>query len=256
MINCSKCGEENPESAEFCEYCGAILAKSLNSNVDINLPITGNEVKSNDSTPTIVTVLLLIFVFPIGVIVMWFWPKWKVWVKLLITLIAIIPIFFIVLPMFLLAGDSKENIQVYTGPETSVVNTSKDLQKSRDAARLSDMDLLKNAIDIALEEGEISLISTEGCTTCGSDSGTRIVDGKDGWVKFSIPTGKKGLAKYIPLLPVDPLNTGEYVYTFSSTPSEFEINSVLESKDNASKMNLDGGNNKYFYEIGTNLEIR
>ena len=99
MINCSKCGEENPESAEFCEYCGAILAKSLNSNVDINLPITGNEVKSNDSTPTIVTVLLLIFVFPIGVIVMWFWPKWKVWVKLLITLIAIIPIFFMGSPI-------------------------------------------------------------------------------------------------------------------------------------------------------------
>ncbi len=39
---------------------------------------------SND-TRTIVTVLLLIFVFPVGLIVMWVWPRWPGWVKLLIS---------------------------------------------------------------------------------------------------------------------------------------------------------------------------
>jgi hypothetical protein len=39
----------------------------------------------SDSTKSIVTLLLLIFAFPVGVIVMWFWPKWAKWVKILVT---------------------------------------------------------------------------------------------------------------------------------------------------------------------------
>lgn len=38
-----------------------------------------------DDTKTIVTVLLLIFAYPIGFLLMWFWTRWKVWVKLLIS---------------------------------------------------------------------------------------------------------------------------------------------------------------------------
>lgn len=38
---------------------------------------------SND-TKTLVTVLLLIFLYPIGVIVMMLWTSWKLWVKLLV----------------------------------------------------------------------------------------------------------------------------------------------------------------------------
>lgn len=37
---------------------------------------------SND-TKTIVTVLLLTFVFPVGFILMWVWAPWRLWVKLL-----------------------------------------------------------------------------------------------------------------------------------------------------------------------------
>jgi len=44
---------------------------------------TTNE--TSEDTKTIITVLLLIFLFPVGFIVMWFWPKWKTWVKLLIS---------------------------------------------------------------------------------------------------------------------------------------------------------------------------
>jgi hypothetical protein len=45
---------------------------------------------TSEDTKTIATVLLLIFMFPVGIILMWFWTKWKIWVKLLITLPAII----------------------------------------------------------------------------------------------------------------------------------------------------------------------
>lgn len=40
---------------------------------------------TSDDTRTIVTVLLLIFAYPIGFLLMWFWTRWKVWVKLLIS---------------------------------------------------------------------------------------------------------------------------------------------------------------------------
>jgi hypothetical protein len=47
---------------------------------------------SND-TKTIITVLLLLLMFPIGLLLMWFWVKWPVWVKIVISLpILIIPI--------------------------------------------------------------------------------------------------------------------------------------------------------------------
>lgn len=46
-----------------------------------------------EETKTIVTVLLLIFVYPIGAIVALFWPKWKWWVKLLVN----IPMVFVIL---------------------------------------------------------------------------------------------------------------------------------------------------------------
>lgn len=43
-----------------------------------------NEGLSED-TKAIVVVLLLIFVYPVGLILTWFWVKWKIWVKILLT---------------------------------------------------------------------------------------------------------------------------------------------------------------------------
>jgi ABC-type sulfate transport system permease component len=55
-----------------------------------------NKDTTSDDTKTIVTVLLLLFVYPVGVVVMWFWTKWKTWVKLLVSL----PLLFIPLLIF------------------------------------------------------------------------------------------------------------------------------------------------------------
>jgi hypothetical protein len=36
---------------------------------------------------TLITVLLLLFVYPIGFLLMWFWTKWKTWVKIVVSAI-------------------------------------------------------------------------------------------------------------------------------------------------------------------------
>lgn len=48
---------------------------------------------TSEETKTIVTVLLIIFMYPVGAIVALFWPKWRWWVKLLVN----IPMVFVIL---------------------------------------------------------------------------------------------------------------------------------------------------------------
>jgi uncharacterized protein (DUF983 family) len=50
-----------------------------------------------DNTNSILTLLLLFFVYPIGVVVMWLWTSWAKWVKILVTLPVILIILFGVL---------------------------------------------------------------------------------------------------------------------------------------------------------------
>jgi len=59
--------------------------------------------------------------------------------------------------------------------------------------------------------------------------------------KIRNPTGKTGLAKFIPALPLDPTNSSAYLYTYGATVSDYELNAVMESVDNAVKMSTDGG---------------
>jgi len=47
----------------------------------------------SEDTKTIVTVLLLIFFLPVGIIFMWLWMQWPKWLKILLTAV---PIFFFV----------------------------------------------------------------------------------------------------------------------------------------------------------------
>src|SRR3989344_1370316 len=44
----------------------------------------------SQDTKTIIVVLLLIFFFPIGLVLMWFWVKWPIWAKILIS----VPVLF------------------------------------------------------------------------------------------------------------------------------------------------------------------
>lgn len=145
-------------------------------------------------------------------------------------------------------------IAVLAGAVLLAINPLSMLQKSRDSKRLSDLETVTKAMTLAMTDGELTL-TVAGPNT--SISGTQAVNGT-GWVEFAIPTtpaGKTGLAKWIPALPIDPLNTGTNIYTFQSTLDGFEINTLLEHADNATKMSTDGGNAPLKYEVGTILTI-
>lgn len=123
-------------------------------------------------------------------------------------------------------------------------------QKSRDAMRIQNLEDMHRAMALALADGEVALSPAEGSSVNESAA----VDGS-GWIKFSMPIGKSGLAKYLPTLFSDPINSGPYVYTFASTESDYELNAVLESPDNAARMSTDGGNAQQILEVGTSLTI-
>ena len=146
-------------------------------------------------------------------------------------------------------------IAVLAGVLLVAINPVALLEKGRDSTRLQDIDNLNKAIGLALADGEILLADTSGCSTCDTLSGTQAVDGTNGYVKYTIPTGKVGLSKFVPALPLDPLNTAPNVYTYGSDGSVYEINAVLESTDNTAKMSTDGGNSATVYEVGTSLTV-
>ena len=145
-------------------------------------------------------------------------------------------------------------VAILAGALLIAINPQSMIQKSRDSKRLSDIDSLVKAVNLALADGEITLEATGACDDCTSNTGDRTLLG-DGYVKYVIPPNKTGLSKFIPTLPIDPLNDATYYYTFGSTLTDFEVNVILEHTDNRTKMEDDGGNNVGAYEMGTSLTI-
>jgi hypothetical protein len=123
-----------------------------------------------------------------------------------------------------------------------------------DSERLMGVFTVSAALKLALAEENIVLVDTSKCTTCRSDIGLAIVDGEKSWIKYRVPPGKEGLSPYLARMPVDPVNEGDYVYTFYSDGKDFEINAVLISKL-SSRMHDDEGNNRNRYEVGTRLDL-
>jgi len=141
-------------------------------------------------------------------------------------------------------------IAVLAGALLIAINPQSLIQKSRDSKRLQDLDSLVKALTISIVEGEVTL----GVDSDDSLAGTQAVGGT-GWVPYTIPNGKTGLSKYIPTLPIDPLNTGANVYYFGSTATNFEIDAILEHADNLTKMTTDGGDDATRFEVGTSLTV-
>jgi len=130
------------------------------------------------------------------------------------------------------------------------INPAEIMKKGRDSTRLSDMDSLRKAVDLAIADG-----GTLTATAAAGDStvGTRAVNGT-GWVNVNV-------AQYLSTLPIDPRNavsfadaagntvTGKYLYF--SDGSAHELNCYLESASNAGKYTTDGGDSAAMYELGT-----
>lgn len=140
-----------------------------------------------------------------------------------------------------------------------VINPIELRRRSNDAARLSDMANLQQAINVAAQEATVSgaeilcFNTTAPCTesTYPLSAGTRRSDGS-GWVKVNLSAQK---SVSMPTLPIDPINDSTYKYTYYSDGNGWEINAVLESDQQKDKMLNDGGNNNNVYEVGSNLSL-
>jgi prepilin-type N-terminal cleavage/methylation domain-containing protein len=128
-----------------------------------------------------------------------------------------------------------------------IINPLELTRRSRDAARLSDLANLQQAINVAAQEATTSgndILCAQGlnagiCTedTDPEQTNTRLANGT-GWVKVNLGTQK---SVSVPTLPVDPINNADYHYTYCSNGSAWEINTKLESEQQKPKMGTDGG---------------
>lgn len=136
------------------------------------------------------------------------------------------------------------------------INPVEIMKKGRDSTRLSDMDTLRKAIDLAVADGA-TLTATAIPGDSSAVGATQAADGT-GWLSFDV-------SDYLPALPLDPRNgltfddaggvsrTGKYLYF--SDGSAYELNCYLESEDNVGKYGTDGGNEGGVYEVGTDLTL-
>ena len=143
-----------------------------------------------------------------------------------------------------------------------IVNPLELTRRGRDAARLTDLANLQQAINVAVQEATDSASNilckslTAPCTGKSTDANSRNSNGT-GWVKVDLGAQK---AVSVPTLPTDPTNSTTYHYTYCSNGTAWEVNTVLESDQQKNKMAQDGGNENATdttgrYEVGSDLTL-
>ena len=156
-----------------------------------------------------------------------------------------------------------------------LLNPAELLRQSRDATRVSDMSVLKNALAIYLtgvaspDLGSATTCYTSNATTtarCGelfsvtytstNATTSQGVNGVSGWLPVNLSALNSGAP--IGTLPIDPINTAIYYYAYAANPATnvFELNANMESSKymNGGPKNMestDGGNSADWYEVGT-----
>ncbi|MBI2601174.1 type II secretion system protein [Candidatus Daviesbacteria bacterium] len=138
-----------------------------------------------------------------------------------------------------------------------IINPLELTRRSRDAARLTDLSNLQQAINVAVQEATTSgaaiLCKSAGAYPCNGSShtGTRASDGT-GWVKADLSAQK---SVSVPTLPIDPINDTAKHYTYCADTDAWEINTALESDQLKVKMTSDGGDEDDKYEVGSKLDL-
>lgn len=140
-----------------------------------------------------------------------------------------------------------------------IINPIELTRRGRDAARLTDLANLQNAINVAVQEGASAGSTTAALLCAGttapcrgeSVAGGRVTDGS-GWVKVNVSTQK---SVSVATLPVDPINTAADHYVYCSDGNGYEIATHLESTQMASKAANDGGADATAYEVGSSLSL-
>ncbi len=145
-----------------------------------------------------------------------------------------------------------------------IINPLELTRRGRDAARLSDLSNLQNAINVAVQEATNSgaaILCNGGTYPCTGKSfpivtNSRLSTGL-GWVKVNLG-GQQGVS--VPTLPQDPTNDATYHYTYCADNDAWEIDTVLESEQQKTKMANDGGDQNATdttgrFEVGSNLTL-
>lgn len=144
------------------------------------------------------------------------------------------------------------------------INPTELTKRSRDSIRLSDLDNLRQAINLAFQESidnNLNVLCNSNSYPCSGDTiaDSQFSDGT-GWVKVNL-AGIQSISNQV--LPIDPLNSpGEsgnhYLYCANVIPPNnqgWEIVAVLESVSYSQKMTTDGGLYDDKYEIGSHLSL-
>lgn len=71
---------------------------------------TTNQVPLSEDTKSIITALMLVSIYPVGVVLMWMWTNWQKGVKWAVTFLGMIPFMFmaVILTFIILGSSSKE----------------------------------------------------------------------------------------------------------------------------------------------------
>ena len=137
-----------------------------------------------------------------------------------------------------------------------IINPLELTRRGRDAARLTDLSNLQQAINVTVQEATTSsqYIACNGASgTCSEKSnvGTRATDGT-GCVKINLGAQT---SVSVPTLPIDPSNSNDLHYTYCGNGEDWEIRTVLESTQQSPKMSTDGGTDNSHYQVGSQLDM-
>lgn len=198
---------------------------------------------------TILVILMLLFLFPVGVLLMFLWMRWPLWVKLVLS-VGIMGLMLILIP-------------ILAAVVVIAINPLELTRRGRDAARLSDLANIQDRMIIAQKQstGQNWLCSDQisPCEGKTTDPGASQLDG-NGWVKVNFT--KLGIS--MPVyetenqpdgLFIDPVNSDIYFYRYCSDGKEWELDAKLESSKFIDKAQIDDGDDGVLYEVGTDLKL-
>lgn len=137
-----------------------------------------------------------------------------------------------------------------------IINPLELTRRGRDAARLTDLANLQQAINVAVQEASAAGANiacagaAAGCLD-NSVSGSRVTTG-GGWVHVNLGVQT---SVSVPTLPVDPSNNATNHYTYCGSGDNWEIITDLESQQQLSKEGTDGGLDNAKYEVGSVLNL-
>ncbi len=154
-----------------------------------------------------------------------------------------------------------------------VIRPAEQFRKGRDSSRVSQLDSLRTALNMALMEnvslGEdhtvyLSLPSNDpSCSDlslpplpnlwtyhCSNSQNFRKIDGT-GWIPINFT---ELVTVNLPALPIDPLNNTTYYFTYT-TGGSYELTALLESSERHEPAINDGDAFPGLYAVGTSLNL-